>query len=55
MFQLGVAPGQVMGEYLKSVVPEIPQFDDSTKLMQWKFAASRARGTVDDEVAVAFG
>jgi hypothetical protein len=55
MFQLGVTQGQVMGVYLKSVVPEVPQFDDSTNLMQWKFAGSRARGTVDDEVVVAFG
>lgn len=55
MFQLGVMQGQVMGVYLKSVVPQVPQFDDSTNLLQWKFAASRAQGTVDDEVVVAFG
>jgi hypothetical protein len=55
MFQLGVMQGQVMGVYLQGVVPEVPEFDDSTNLLQWKFRASRARGTVDNEIAVAFG
>ncbi|MGO9260953.1 MAG: hypothetical protein ACLQU1_32295 [Bryobacteraceae bacterium] len=55
MFQLGVMQGQVMGVYLQSVVPEVPEFDDSSNLLQWKFRASRARGTVDNEIAVAFG
>ena len=55
MFQLGVAPGQVMGVYLQSVAPEVPEFDDSANLLQWKFRASRARGSVDNEIAVAFG
>ena len=55
MFQLGVQQGQVMGVWLKSVVPQVPQFDDGGNLLQWKFAASRAQGTVDDEVLVAFG
>ena len=55
MFQLGVTQQQVMGVYLQSVVPEVPEFDDSSNLMQWKFRASRARGTVDNEIAVAFG
>jgi hypothetical protein len=55
MFQLGEAPGQLMGVYLKSVVPEVPEFDDGENRLQWKFRASRAQGTVDDEIAVAFG
>ena len=55
MFQLGVTQGQVMGVYLQSVVPEVPEYDDSGNLLQWKFRASRARGTVDNEIAVAFG
>jgi hypothetical protein len=55
MFQLGVAQGQVMGVFLQSVVPEVPEFNDGTNLLQWKFRASRARGTVDNEIAVAFG
>ncbi len=54
MFQLGEAEGQVMGVYLKSVIPEVPEFDDSENRLQWHFRASRAQGTVDDEVAVAF-
>jgi hypothetical protein len=55
MFQLGEADGQVMGVYLKSVIPEVPQFDDSENRLQWRFSSSRAQGTVDDEMVVAFG
>jgi len=55
MFQLGEAEGQVMGVYLKSVIPEVPEFDDGENRLQWKFRQSRAQGTVDDEMAVAFG
>ena len=54
MFQLGQVEGQVMGVYLKSVVPEVPEFDDSDNRLQWKFRASRAQGTIDDEISVAF-
>ena len=54
MFQLGEIAGQVMGVYLKSVIPEVPEFEDGQNRLQWKFRASRAQGTVDDEVAVAF-
>jgi hypothetical protein len=55
MFQLGEVPGQLMGVYLKSVVPEVPEFDDRENRLQWKFRASRAQGTIDDEISVAFG
>ncbi|MBZ5579458.1 MAG: hypothetical protein LAP40_23105 [Acidobacteriia bacterium] len=55
MFQLGEADGQVMAVHLKSVVPEVPEFDDSQNRMQWRFRGSRAQGTADDEIAVAFG
>jgi hypothetical protein len=55
MFQLGELDGQVMAVNLKSVVPEVPEFDDSQNRMQWRFRASRAQGTADDEIAVAFG
>ena len=55
MFQLGEAEGQVMGVYLKSVIPEVPEFDDGDNRLQWHFRASRAQGTVDDEIVVAFG
>jgi hypothetical protein len=54
MFQLGEVDGQVVGVYLKSVVPEVPEFDDSDNRLQWKFRASRAQGTIDDEISVAF-
>jgi hypothetical protein len=54
MFQLGATEGQLMGVYLKSVVPEVPEFDDSLNRLQWRFRASRAQGTVDDEISVAF-
>lgn len=55
MFQLGETAGQLMGVYLKSVVPEVPEFDDGDVRLQWRFKASRAAGSVDDEVVVAFG
>src|ERR1019366_2466723 len=55
MFQLGETEGQLMGVYLKSVVPEVPEFDDGQNRLQWRFRASRAQGTVDDEISVAFG
>ena len=55
MFQLGETPGQVVGVYLKSVIPVVPEFDDGKNRLQWKFRSSRAQGTIDDEIAVAFG
>lgn len=55
MFQLGELEGQVMAVHLKSVIPEVPEFDDSENRLQWRFRASRAQGTVDDEIAIAFG
>jgi hypothetical protein len=55
MFQLGQAQGLVMGVNLNSVIPEVPEFDDGQNRMQWKFRGSRAQGTVDDEITVAFG
>jgi hypothetical protein len=55
MFQLGQMQGQVMGVYLQSVIPEVPQFDDSANRLQWTFKPSRAHGTVDNEIAIAFG
>jgi hypothetical protein len=54
MFQLGEEDGQVMGVNLKSVIPEVPEFDDSLNRLQWRFRASRAHGTIDDEITVAF-
>ena len=54
MFQLGDLQGQLVGVYLQSVIPVVPEFDDSKNRLQWKFRPSRAQGTVDDEIAVAF-
>ena len=55
MFQLGETAGQLMAVYLKSVIPVVPEFDDSKNRLQWQFKSARAQGTVDDEIAVAFG
>jgi hypothetical protein len=55
MFQLGEAAGQLMGVYLKSVIPGVPEFNDSKNRLQWQFRPAKAQGTVDDEVVVAFG
>ena len=55
MFQLGETSGQLMGVYLKSVIPEVPEFDDGKPRLQWRFRPSRGQGTCDDEIAVAFG
>jgi hypothetical protein len=52
---MGQIPGQMMGIYLKSLVPSVPQFDDSDKRLQWKFTDTKAQGTAEDEVVVAFG
>ncbi len=54
MLQLGETAGQVMGVYLKSVILEVPEFDDGQSRLQWRFRSSRAQGTVDDEISVAF-
>ncbi len=55
MFQLGQQTGQVMGIYMMSVVPVVPEFDDGENRLQWKFQGSRAQGTADNEIVVAFG
>jgi len=55
MFQLGQQSGQVMGVYMMSVVPVVPEFDDSDTRLQWKFQGSKAQGSADNEIVVAFG
>jgi hypothetical protein len=55
MMQLGQQQGELFGIYLKSVVPEVPAFDDSERRQQWQFQNCRAQGSVDDEIYVAFG
>lgn len=55
MLQLGQQSGQLFGLYLKSVIPEVPEFDDGETRLQWKFSNARAHGTNSDELFVAFG
>jgi hypothetical protein len=55
MFQLGESQSQLMGVQLTSVIPEVPEFDDGKNRLQWQFRPSRAQGTVDNEISVAFG
>jgi hypothetical protein len=55
MLQLGQQQGQLFGIYMKSVVPEVPDFDDSQKRQQWQFQNCKAQGSGNDEVFVAFG
>lgn len=55
MFQLGQTAGQMMGVYLKSMIPDVPQFEDADTRLKWQFKDARAQGTVDDEMVVAFG
>lgn len=55
MFQLGQQEQQLFGIYLKSVVLEMPQFDDSENRVSWQFRNCQAQGSSDDEIVVAFG
>jgi hypothetical protein len=55
MFQLGEVSGQLFGVYAGSVLPEVPEFDDSERRLQWSFRNSRAQGISDDEFFVAVG
>lgn len=55
MFQLGHTGGQLFGVHLKSLVPDVPEFDDGDKRLRWKFRETKAQGTADDEIVVAFG
>jgi hypothetical protein len=55
MFQLGQVAGQLMGIYLPTLVPTVPQFDDADKRLQWKFSDARAQGSAENEMVVAFG
>jgi hypothetical protein len=55
MFQLGEQAQQLFGAYMPAMTPEVPEFDDSETRLQWKFQNSRAQGSVDDELYIAFG
>jgi hypothetical protein len=54
MLQLGMSQRQLCGVYLKNVTPVLPGFLDDQRRLQWQFKESRAQGTVDDELVVAF-
>lgn len=55
MIQLGEQSGQLLGAYMPAVIPEVPSFDDKESRLQWSFSGSRAQGSVDDELYIAFG
>ena len=55
MFQLGQQTTQLCGVYLKSVVPEVPEFQDDETRLEWRFRNCRAQGLIDDEIYIAFG
>lgn len=55
MFQLGNTSGQMMAVFLQSVIPTVPEFNDAQNRLLWQFRPSRAQGTVDNEIQVAFG
>lgn len=55
MLQLGQQSGQLFGAYMPAMVPTVPEFDDQDTRLQWRFQNSRAQGTVDDELYIAFG
>ena len=54
-FQIGGESGELLGLYMGSVVPEVPQFNDKNTRVQWQFQGSQAQGLGDDEIAIAFG
>lgn len=55
MFQLGDSAGRILGVWLPAAVPQAPEFDDGDRILAWRFQNSRAQGSANDEVAVAFG
>ena len=55
MFQLGQAAGQLLGVYMRDVIPHVPEFNDDERILKWDFSNSRAQGLDNDEIVVAFG
>ena len=53
--QLGSTPGRLMGAYRKSLTPQAPRNDGGERQLKWSFAESRAAGTDNDEMWLAFG
>ena len=54
MFQLGQQNGQLCGVFLKSVMAEVPEYQDSETRLIWNFKSCRAQGIGDDEIAISF-
>jgi hypothetical protein len=52
---LGEQANQLFGAYMPAMVPEVPEYDDSQTRLQWRFSNSRAQGTANDELYIAFG
>ena len=46
MIQLGQQQSQLFGVYMKSVVPEVPEFDDSDRRQEWRFRRAGRRGAL---------
>lgn len=53
-FQLGDRPNQMCAVYLPTFVPEVPTFEDKDERQLWSFGLSKAYGTGEDEIHVAF-
>jgi hypothetical protein len=54
MLQLGQQQGQLMGIFLPTVTPEIPNYNDSEARLQWEFRNNMAQGVHNDEIYIAF-
>jgi hypothetical protein len=55
MLQLGQQSSQLMGVYLKSLIPQPPAYGDSDSRLQFVFENCVANGAADDELFVAIG
>jgi hypothetical protein len=54
-FQMGQTAGQLLGVFMQSVVPELPQYNDKDSRLIWQLKGSQAQGLNDSEITVAFG
>ena len=54
MIQLGQQTGQIMGIFMPTVTPEIPDYVDSETRLQWQFKSNLAQGTAENEITIAF-
>jgi hypothetical protein len=53
MIQLGQQDGQLCGVFMKSVIAEVPEYDDAETRLIWHFRNCRAQGIGDDEIFIA--